>query len=282
MPAALLHTLPDSFIATKLNETVSVDRKGRQVYIDGVRLDAITEDECNDFILDSLDRGRGGYVVTPNVDHLRRCQFDDVFRDVLARADLAVPDGMPVIWASRIQGTPLPARVPGSSLINTLSRAAAERGRSIFLLGGDPGTAEHAAQVLKSRYPNLKVAGTCCPKVGMDLDPHTYERLRILLQNAKPDIVFVGLGSPKQERFIRVIHSVLPQAWWLGIGISFSFVSGRVRRAPPWIQRLGLEWAFRLTQEPAKLARRYLVDGIPFAFGMGLRAFRNRRKATGK
>src|SRR5204863_7316900 len=128
------------------------------IRLHGVELHAITERHCIEHILDELDAGHGGVVVTPNLDHLRRCTKDMSFGALVAEADLVVADGMPLIWASRLQRTPLPQRVAGSDLISTLSAAAAGRGRSIFLLGGMPGTADAAADVLRRSSPNLNVA----------------------------------------------------------------------------------------------------------------------------
>src|SRR5204862_2681512 len=125
------------------------------ITLHGVRLHAITEQQCIDHILSELDAGRGGTVVTPNLDHIRRCTRDMLFGAIVAEADLVVPDGMPLVWASKLQGTPLPQRVAGSDLISSLSREATARGRSIFLLGGAPGTADAAAKVLRDANPNL-------------------------------------------------------------------------------------------------------------------------------
>lgn len=231
----------------------------------GVELHRVSEIEAIQYILDQLDADRGGVVVTPNLDHLRRCQTDKSFGAFVAEAELVVADGMPLVWASRIQGTPLPQRVAGSDLITSLSAAAAGRGKSIFLLGGSPGTAEGAAQILKRDFPTLRVAGTCCPPMGFEHDPVEYHKLEAQLSAARPDIVFVALGSPKQEQLIERIRQVLPRAWWLGVGVSFSFLTGHVKRAPKWIQSLGIEWVHRLCQEPRRLFKRYLIQGIPFA-----------------
>src|SRR4051812_5677214 len=132
----------------------------------GVDLHAVTQDQVIAYILDELDARRGGFVVTPNLDHLRRCKDDLSFSALVAEADVVVADGMPLVWAARVQGTPLPARVAGSDLIWTLSAAAAKRGRSVFMLGGSPGTAEAAARVLKEKHPELSIAGSLCPSVG--------------------------------------------------------------------------------------------------------------------
>jgi N-acetylglucosaminyldiphosphoundecaprenol N-acetyl-beta-D-mannosaminyltransferase len=146
-----------------------------------------------------------------------------------------------------------------------LSAQAAFRGKSIFLLGGNPGTAEAAALELQGRYPDLKIAGTFCPEMGFENNEPQWEMLVAAVVCAKPDIVYVALGSPKQELLIEQLRDKLPQAWWLGVGISFSFVSGDVQRAPVWVQQAGLEWLHRLLQDPGRLGKRYLVQGIPFA-----------------
>ncbi|MGC4031238.1 MAG: WecB/TagA/CpsF family glycosyltransferase [Tepidisphaeraceae bacterium] len=234
------------------------------VRLRGVELHAITEQQCVSHILDAITAGRGGSVVTPNLDIIRRCTKDLQFAALVSEADLVVPDGTPLIWASRVAGTPLPERVAGSDLIKSLTAAAARAGRSVFFLGGMPGAAEGAAAVLKQASPSLKIAGTLCPPVGFEDKPEEMDRIVRALTDTKPDIVWVALGSPKQENLINRLRDVLPGAWWLGVGISFSFLTGEVKRAPKILQKLGLEWAHRLTQEPKRLAKRYLVDGLPF------------------
>jgi N-acetylglucosaminyldiphosphoundecaprenol N-acetyl-beta-D-mannosaminyltransferase len=235
------------------------------VTLHGVDFHAITEEQCVQYVMASLAAGRGGVVVTPNLDFLRRASKDMSFSALISEADLVVADGMPLIWASRLQRTPLPARVAGSDLISSLSKAAFEQERSIFLLGGDPGTAERAADVLRARHPGIRIAGTCCPPVGFENDPAQTDKLREMLTSTAPDIVFVALGSPKQERFIAHARYMLPGAWWLGVGISFSFLCGEVKRAPRWVQKIGMEWLHRLMQEPRRLFKRYLLHGVPFA-----------------
>ena len=231
----------------------------------GVELHAITEKQAIEHVLSELAAGRGGVTVTPNLDHLRRCRTDLQFAALVAEAELVVADGMPLIWASRIAGCGLPQRVAGSDLILTLSAAAAEAGRSIYLLGGAAGTAEGAAGVLTSRHPNLKIAGYCCPPVGFETNDAEMAKLVADLTIKKPDIIFVALGSPKQEHLIERIRTSLPGAWWLGVGVSFSFLTGHVQRAPKILQKLGLEWTHRLVQEPRRLFKRYVVHGLPFA-----------------
>ncbi|HYO11377.1 MAG TPA: WecB/TagA/CpsF family glycosyltransferase [Tepidisphaeraceae bacterium] len=242
------------------------------IRLDGVRIHAITEKKTIEYVLDELDAGRGGVVVTPNLDHVRRATRDLSFGALVAEADLVVADGMPLVWASRLQGTPLPQRVAGSDLISTLSSAAARRGKSIYLLGGAPGTAAAAAEVLKRQNPQLKIAGTYCPPLGFENDEREMTSIVAALVAAAPDIVFVALGSPKQENLIQRIRPYLPQAWWLGVGISFSFLCGDVRRAPRWMQKIGMEWIHRLLQDPKRLFHRYVMVGLPYGARLMTRA----------
>jgi N-acetylglucosaminyldiphosphoundecaprenol N-acetyl-beta-D-mannosaminyltransferase len=248
------------------------------VTVCGVSLNAISETECVTGILSMLAKTRGGWAVTHNVDHVRRLRADAQFAEICSTADLRVADGMPLVWLSRIQGTPLPERVAGSSLIISLSEAAAPCGRSIFLLGGNPGTAEAAAAVLVDRFPSLKIAGTDCPRLGFEQDPKHVAELCQRLLAARPDIIYVALGSPKQEHLIVKLREVLPEAWFLGVGISFSFVCGQVKRAPRWMQQCGLEWVHRFAQEPRRLFRRYILQGLPFAFALTSSAIQYRFK----
>lgn len=174
-------------------------------------------------------------------------------------------DGTPLIWASRIAGNPLPARVPGSDLIWSLSAALAGQSRSIYLLGGAPGTAGRAEEVMRSRIPGLRVAGHLSPPFGFDTRPDQLEAACATVVAARPDLVYVGLGFPKQERVIARLRTLLPNSWFLGCGAAIGFVAGVHRRAPLWMQRAGLEWTHRLASEPARLMRRYLIHDLPFA-----------------
>ena len=188
----------------------------------GLPIHAVSEDECVRRIFDELGLGRGGWVVTPNLDHLRRFVHSAEFRALYDQASLSVADGMPLIWASWLQGTPLPERVTGSNLIWSLSAEAARRGRSLYLFGGDPGTADEAADILGERFPGLVIAGTDCPAFGFEQDPESLASALAKIRLAQPDLVLVALGSPKQEVVIGLIRDQLPDAWWIGVGISRS------------------------------------------------------------
>jgi N-acetylglucosaminyldiphosphoundecaprenol N-acetyl-beta-D-mannosaminyltransferase len=231
----------------------------------GLEINAITEPEAIATILRALAEGRGGAVVTPNLDHVRNVSKRPELAGLFRRADLVVADGMPLVWASRLQGTPLPARVPGSDLVWSLTAEAALRDKSVFLLGGAPGACDAAEERLRTLYPGAKFAGTWCPPLGFEYDAREIDLVRRRLRDANPDIVYVALGFPKQERLIAYLRSEFPSTWFLGIGFSLSFVAGQAKRAPAWMIRLGLEWVHRMVQDPRRLVKRYLVQDMPFA-----------------
>jgi N-acetylglucosaminyldiphosphoundecaprenol N-acetyl-beta-D-mannosaminyltransferase len=248
-----------------------------QVHLLGIAIDRVTAREALDRIFASIAAREGGWVITPNLDFLRRLAANEnQFAELCSGATLRLADGMPLVWASRIQGTPLPERIAGSDLIWSICERAAREQRSVFFLGGNPGAADDAARLLAQKYAGLKVAGTLCPAPGFEKKPDEMIAIHHALEQARPDLVLVALGSPKQEALIQRLRAVLPTPWFLGIGISFSFVSGEVKRAPRWMQRVGLEWLHRLLQEPRRLARRYLVDGLPFAAKLAIGAFLKR------
>lgn len=225
----------------------------------------IDEAGCIDLVLRALAARRGGWIVTANLDILRRHVVDAGFRELVRPATVFVADGMPLVWASALKGLPLPQRVAGSDLILTLSARAGRHAHSVFLIGGDHGMAEQAGCQLRRLCPGLRLAGTWYPPHGFERDPAHLPALRQALQRAQPDIVYVALGCPKQDELIAALRPEFPHTWWIGVGISFSLLAGRLRRAPRWAQRAGLEWVCRLWQEPRRLAVRYLVHGLPFA-----------------
>jgi N-acetylglucosaminyldiphosphoundecaprenol N-acetyl-beta-D-mannosaminyltransferase len=225
----------------------------------------VSEAELVELVIAESGAGRGGWVITPNLDILRQGVQRPEIRNMLLRADVLVADGMPLIWASRLERRPLPERVSGSHIIWSIPEAAAKSGRSIFLLGGAPGVAKACEGVLRERFPGLEITGTCCPAFGFEKDPAQIEAIRATVAAHPADIIFVALSFPKGEILIQKLRDSVPAAWWIGVGISFSFVAGDVKKAPRWMQATGLEWLHRLVQEPRRLARRYLIDGLPFA-----------------
>jgi N-acetylglucosaminyldiphosphoundecaprenol N-acetyl-beta-D-mannosaminyltransferase len=236
-----------------------------RVEVGGLPIDPLTEAEVVEQVRNELRAGRGGWIATPNVDHLRHASRDPRLAELIRSAQISVADGAPVVWAARLSGRPLPARVTGADLLWSLSAAAATDGRSVYLLGGEPGVPERAAEALRLAYPDLKIAGTCSPPRGFELDPTELGECRDGVVEAAPDIVFVGLGFPKQEHIISGFSGLLPNTWWLGCGAALPFAAGDLQRAPRWMRPLGLEWLFRLLHEPRRLFRRYVREDAPFA-----------------
>ena len=238
---------------------------GHRSRLGGLAFDQLTEAQVNGHIIEALRLGRGGSVVTPNIDICRQAARDPALRELLSGASVVVADGRPLLWAARLQGDPLPEHVPGASLIFSLTQAAAEAGRSVYLLGGKPGVPEQAAVELSQRYPGLKVVGTDSPPVGFDLTEDGIEAVRTGLASAAPDIVYVGLGCPKQERLIARIGPSFPATWFIGCGAAIPFAAKAMPRAPRWMRQAGLSWLFRLAREPRRLFKRYIIDDLPFA-----------------
>lgn len=238
----------------------------------GMPLASLRSEQLITHIFEQLQLGVGGWLITANLDFLRRFVRDPASRSIYADADLRVADGMPLVWASHLQGTPLPERVAGSSLLVPICRAAARDGRSVYLLGGDPRAAPVAAERLIEQAPGLRIVGLSSPQISAEVSDTDLAEVRAMLHAARPAIVFVAFGSPKQERVIARLRAEFPATWWIGVGISFSFLAGQVQRAPLIVQRLGLEWMHRLVQEPERLFRRYIIEDLPFAFELFGRA----------
>jgi N-acetylglucosaminyldiphosphoundecaprenol N-acetyl-beta-D-mannosaminyltransferase len=265
-------------------DTTTVERRRRprrRVDLMGLPIDQLTEAHTVETVLDAVRAGRGGCLFTPNLHHMQAYANGadaDVYErsSMLPGARLVVADGMPLIWASRLRGTPLPERVAGSNLIWSLTAAAARHGASVFLLGGNPGAAEACAERMRAEYPDVRIAGLVAPPHGFEKDERAIDEIVATLRAAAPEIVYLALGFPKQEELALQLAPHLPATWFVGVGISFSFVSGEVQRAPRWMQAAGLEWVHRLVQEPRRLFRRYVVDGLPFAVRMFTDALRSR------
>jgi N-acetylglucosaminyldiphosphoundecaprenol N-acetyl-beta-D-mannosaminyltransferase len=210
--------------------------------------------------------GPPALVVTPNAHHVALLQDVAEFRAVYRSAWLSVPDGMSLVWASRLLGTPLPEKVSGIDLFVQVCAAAAGTGLRIFLLGGRPGAADEAARVVEARFPGLRIAGTYCPPLGFEEDAEEGERALVAVRDAAPHILFVALGAPKQELWMYENRERLGVPVSLGVGATFDFVAGMIRRAPKWMQNNGMEWLYRAGTEPRRLGKRYLVTTPRFVW----------------
>jgi len=251
----------------------------RRATILDMPFDAVTFREAIELLIELARGDKPTYAVTANVDHVMRYHRCPEVRHLYRNADLVVADGTPLVWATRLLGRPLPERVAGSDLFPALCAAAAGNDLTVFFMGGAPGTAEKAADILQTRHPGLQVVGTCCPPYGFEHDPEESLRVVEQIKCAHPDILFVGLGSPKQENWIVANRHACGVKLSIGVGISFSFVSGHVGRAPVWMRRAGLEWMHRLFQEPGRLWKRYLVEDPAF-FALVLKYMLRRRSTA--
>lgn len=238
-----------------------------KINIAGTQIDKYSFDEVVGRIVDqAFSKDSPEYVVTPNAQHILTLQKDTHFREIYGKAFLVVPDGVSLLWAAKFLQTPLEGRVNGTDLFERLCAIAAEKGLKIFLLGGRPGAADKAAEILQARYPDLKIVGTHCPPYGFESNSAELALINAKIQAATPDILFVGLGAPKQENWIYANYQQLNVPISIGIGVSFELVAGMVQRAPVLMQKSGLEWLFRLIVEPKRLWQRYIV-GNPILFG---------------
>ena len=230
-----------------------------RIQIGQLPLDAVDLPGALNAIGDLIAARAGGTVFTPNVDHIVIGERNDRFRQAYQRVGLSLVDGTPLLWASRLLGRALPAKVSGSDLVEPLMERAAAHGWRIFLLGGAAGAAETAALRLKERFFGLTIVGIDASRVDLNSPPG--ERLAVAARVAatKPDLVLVAFGAPKQEIFCDEAFEVLKPAVLVCVGAGIDFVAGVARRSPRWMSRWGLEWLFRLAQEPRRLAGRYLL-----------------------
>lgn len=228
----------------------------------GVLIDRVDLAAAMDRVRSFVTAGGFHQVVTVNLDFLHVARRQRRFRELVNGADLAVADGMPIVWASRLAGRPLRERVTGVDILLRSCAWAAETGRSVFLLGDLPAIAADAAAALQQRFPGLTVAGCYSPPHGPFTEAENRKMVR-LIRDAQPDFLFVAFGCPKQDYWIQDEGPAAEASVAMGVGGSFRFVAGHTPRAPHWMQQAGLEWAHRLWNEPRRLWRRYLLNDLP-------------------
>lgn len=231
------------------------------VAVMGLPLNSVTADEAVD-AMDRLIQSGGTHQICPvNLDVWLNSLADQHLHRIMAGCTLVLPDGMPLVWASGLLGCPLAERVTGVDLVPRLAALSARKGYGIFLLGGKPGVADRAAQLLEQNHPGVRIVGTYSP-AEENLIRMDHSEILNRVHSAKPDILLVAFGNPKQEKWIWMHRKRLGVPLAMGVGGSFDILVGDMRRAPRWIQQCGLEWMMRMVQEPARLAPRYLRDFI--------------------
>ncbi len=233
----------------------------------GVPFDNVTTVETIVRIEQMVASGQPHHLVTANVDFLVQAMRDIELRRILLDAHLVLCDGTPLLWASRWLGNPLPERVAGSDLVPLLIQIASEKKYKVFFLGGSAESMQRAIQKLKVKYPALPIAGHYAPPFAELLDMD-HDEIKKRITEAKPDLLFVSFGCPKQEKWIAMHYRSLGVPVSVGVGGTIDFLAGTTKRAPRWMQRAGLEWTFRLAQEPRRLLKRYVKDLFWFSLGL--------------
>lgn len=230
----------------------------------GVPISVIDQNRAREFLFEALRGGQRGYVTVTGVHGVIEAQNDPVLRNIFRRASLVTPDGMPMVWMGKAQGHPTIERVYGPDLMLNICEHSVGEGYRHFFYGGVPGIADELRNQFEQRFPGIRIVGTYTPPFRR-LNDNEVRDLQTLVRGTKPDVFWVGLSTPKQERFMAQYMSILPEAKiFIGVGAAFDLLTGRVRQAPRWMQRSGLEWFYRLTQEPRRLARRYLINNPKF------------------
>ena len=223
-------------------------------------IDNLTMKETLDEIDKLILKNDKSYVVTPNVDHIVMLETDVELKNIYRDASLILADGKPLLWISKWYKTPIKEKISGSDLFPLLCEMAAKKGYSMFFLGAAEGVAAKAAENLKKKYNGLEIVGTYSPPYGFEKDEIESEKIIDMVKEAHPDILILGLGSPKQEKFVYHYCKDMGVPISLGLGASLDFEAGNIRRAPKWMSNHGLEWLYRLIKEPKRMFKRYIID----------------------
>lgn len=223
-------------------------------------IDNLTMEEALAEIEKRIEERDNAYIVTPNVDHIVQLERDKELQKVYANASLILTDGKPLLWIAKYYGTPIKEKISGSDLFPLLCQLAAKKQYTMFFLGAAEGVAAKAAKNLTRKYKGLNVVGTYSPPYGFEKSEKELSKIENMIKSKKPDILIVGLGCPKQEKYMYYNYRRLQVPVSLGLGASFDFEAGNIKRAPKWMSQHGLEWLFRITQDPKRMIKRYIID----------------------
>lgn len=225
-------------------------------------IDNLTMAETLNEIEKLIQKKNCSYVVTPNVDHIVRLEKDEELQKVYKNASLILTDGKPLIWISKWYKTPIKEKISGSDLFPRMCQLAANKNYTMYLLGAAEGVADTAARNLMKKYPGLNIVGTYSPPFGFEKNEQEMNKIKTQIQDVHPDILIVGLGCPKQEKFMYYHCKELGVPISFGLGASIDFEAGNIKRAPKWMSNHGLEWLYRFSKEPKRLFKRYFVDDL--------------------
>lgn len=243
-----------------------------RIHLLGAPLDTVTLDDAVKLVDEAVASRRPTLNASLNAAKLVRMQTDTELRESVELCDLVTADGVPVVWAARALGHDVPGRVNGTDLMELLFAHAAERGYSVYLFGSEPGIVSRARMEIERRHPAIRIAGTQHGFFAATEEESVVRRIAA----AQPDILFIALGTPQKELFQARHRDELGVPFTMGVGGSFEVLAGVRKRAPRWAQRTGLEWAFRMVQEPRRLAGRYVVGNTRFVYLVGREVLRTR------
>ena len=225
-------------------------------------IDNVTMDEAIDHIEECIRLRKIGQVITPNVDQIVRMETDSYFKEICDNAELLLTDGHPLLWIAKWYKTPIKEKICGSDLVPKLCEVAAQKGYSAFFLGAAPGVAQRAADKLKEKHSSLKVAGVYSPPIGFEKDQNELNKINQILYDSHADMLFVGMGVPKQDIFIYENMNIYQIPMSFSIGGTIDFIAGEQKRAPKWMSKIGMEWFYRLCQSPKRMFKRYFIDDL--------------------
>lgn len=226
----------------------------------GIKIDNFSLQEALDRVEEIIAKGKPEYYSSINLHQIVLYKENLEFRKIVDNAALLTIDGQPVMWLAKLLKTPAKEKLPGPDFMREVCSMAANKGYTVFLLGGAPGVAEKAVDNLRKDNPSLKVAGTYSPPFGFENDEQEMLKINTMLKESKADLLFVGLGSPKQDIFIEENKDFYQIPLSFSIGIAIDYIGGNIKRAPRWMSNIGLEWFYRFCQEPKRLFNRYFVE----------------------
>ena len=220
----------------------------------------VNMDEAIQAIEDMIASEKKSYIVAINVDVVMKIENDSYLKEITDRADMVLVDGKPLEWIAKWHKRPIKAKISGSDLVPILCKRAAEKGYSIFIVGGKEGIAEKAKQNLEKDYLGIKIVGTYAPPFGFEKDEKELDKINSMISDAHPDILIACFGCPKQEKWIYENYKKYDAKISVCAGATVDFLAGNINRAPKWMSEHGLEWFYRFTQEPKRMFKRYFVD----------------------
>ncbi|MDH3974333.1 MAG: WecB/TagA/CpsF family glycosyltransferase [Deltaproteobacteria bacterium] len=233
----------------------------KSIQMFNININAATLEEAADMVINASKKREKGLVVTPNVDHMVKLDKDSEFMKIYKNALFIFADGMPIVWLSKIlPGMSLPERVTGADLLPKVCEKASNSGLKVMIIGGMIGVAEEASSKLKKKFNNLNIVGTYCPPMGFEKNHEETMRIIGFCNSRKPDIIFFGVGAPKQEKWASSNINQLNDCIILCVGAAIDFAAGNIQRAPKFIQNIGFEWFWRLIKDPRRLWKRYLIQ----------------------